>query len=154
MSNYKGPIIVCGFPGTGKSFLADQLKCHDSDSSSFSWLEPGVRNPLFPKNYIEHILGLRGLVLASTHKDVRNRLRIGRIPFWICYPDRECKDEYLDRYRARKSPDEFLALLAKNWDLWIGEMEAEGQCAGRIILGANEYLADILAPGIAKGVQG
>ena len=54
----KNTRVISGFPGIGKSYLFNNGKnilIIDSDSSNFSWLEPGVRNPEFPHNYMKHI---------------------------------------------------------------------------------------------------
>lgn len=138
------PTVICGFPGIGKSFLSKKNGWNDSDSSNFSWTSPGIRNPLFPTNYIEHIRSIDGVVLASSHKVVRDALAESSIPFWICYPFIECKGEYLERYRLRGSPESFLKLLENNWSTWIKEMEQESRCSGRIVLNPGQYISDVL----------
>lgn len=124
--------IVCGFPGIGKSYLVSEMRkanClwHDSDSSSFSWVSPGVRHPEFPSNYIKHIKALDGIVMASSHKVVRDAIHVEGLSFAVCYPDISCKEEYLERYRVRGSPAAFVSLLENNWDTWIAEMVAENR---------------------------
>ena len=55
--------IFSVFPACGKTYLYEHqdeygLKILDSDSSQFSWTltrDGMIRNPDFPKNYIEHI---------------------------------------------------------------------------------------------------
>jgi hypothetical protein len=58
-------MIISAFPGVGKSHFyntyKDEFKIHDSDSSLFSWIVKDgqkIRNPDFPKNYIEHLESL------------------------------------------------------------------------------------------------
>ena len=135
--------VVCGFPGVGKSHLSKQCRWHDSDSSKFSWLEPKVRNPAFPANYTDHIRSLSGVVLASSHLNVRDALFEAGIPFWLLYPTPDCKAEYLERYRRRGSPESFLELLDKNWDDWILGMDTEVRDAGRFLLRPGFYAADV-----------
>ena len=137
--------VVCGFPGVGKSYLADREDWQDSDSSLFSWVKTGtgkIRNPNFPANYIEHIKSCDRNVLVSSHKEVRDALAEAGIPFILVYPQRLCKNEYLDRYERRGSPKEFVELLDKMWDQWINEMEAETRCVERIVLPPLHYLGD------------
>jgi len=139
------PWITCGFPGIGKSYLTE-INGHftyDSDSSKFSWLEPGVRNPAFPQNYLDYIKTLSGLVLVSSHKIVRDALAEAGAEFWVCYPERKCKGEYLERYRLRSSPKTFIDLLDSKWDEWITEMEDENRCFRRIVLAPGQYISDI-----------
>lgn len=136
-------LIICGFPGVGKTHASRVHGWQDSDSSGFSWVSDGVRNPDFPQNYIEHLKKSRGVILASSHIQVRDALALNRLPFWIVYPEKTAKEEYIERYRSRGSAVEFLALLDKKWDEWIMGMETESRCVNRIVLGAGEYLADV-----------
>ena len=136
------PIILLGFPGVGKTEFCKQFKAHDSDSSSFSWLSPGVRHPDFPNNYIAHLETLDGVVLASSHEVVRKALQKKGIPYGLVYPTYSCKEEYMLRYAKRGSPQTFIDLLSKNWEYWINELIQDRQCNFRITMTQNEYLTD------------
>ena len=50
-------MIISAFPGVGKTYLYNEYPklISDSDSSKFSWLEDGNRNPNFVKDYVDHI---------------------------------------------------------------------------------------------------
>ena len=136
--------VICGFPGIGKSYLASSKEYHDSDSSKFSWIEKGVRNPDWPNNYIEHIKSLEGFIFVSTHKDVRDALYKNDVPFLLVYPDRSLKDEYKQRYIQRGSPESFIKLLDEKWDEWINEMVNEDRCLMQFVLTSGMYLEDIV----------
>ena len=111
----KETTIISGFPGVGKTeFFKDQKYhgrvCLDSDSSEFSWVkdENGnntkERNPEFPKNYIEHIksnIGKVDVIFVSSHKVVREALEKEGLNYYLVYPKREDKTEYIRRYRKR-----------------------------------------------------
>lgn len=142
MNEYK--TVVCGFPGVGKSHLAKINGWHDSDSSAFSWRSPGVQHPEFPANYIDHIASLSGVVLASSHDIVRGALVKAGIPYWLCYPRMDCRDEYIERYRVRGSSSEFIKLLDKMWCEWITGMETDVGCVGRWVLGPGEFMSDVI----------
>lgn len=136
--------VVSGFPGIGKSHFYNQDPDHiaDSDSSKFD-------KTMFPKNYIEHIKGKledsnTNRVLVSSHDAVRNALVQENIPFYLVYPDASLKDEYMERYRERGSPQPFLDLMDKNWDNFIAECEKQTGCE-KIVLQAGEYLSDVLS---------
>lgn len=157
--------IISGFPGVGKSECTrgnpDFL---DSDSSKFSWLYDdagelvkvegkSVRNPDFPKNYIEHIqeqIGKVPVIFVSTHKDVRDALVANNIPFTLVYPASELSADYLQRYEDRGSPQAFVDLMRSNWDKFIGELDAQQGCA-KIVLQAGQFLSDVL--GQAVGIS-
>jgi hypothetical protein len=139
-------MIISAFPGVGKSHAARILgeKACDSDSSSFSWSSPGVRNPDFPDNYIAHIKEestKREYVFVSTHHEVRAALAESGMTSLTVYPDKGCKEEYIQRFKQRGSPDSFIELLSKNWDAWIDEMMSNDK---NICIGSGQYLYDIL----------
>ncbi len=138
--------VISGFPGVGKSYFVEKNpSCLDSDSSVYSWSvdDDGerIRNPNFPKNYISHIEGNMGkvpIIFVSTHKEIRDALVENDIPFTLVYPRRDLKEEYLNRYRARKSPEGLINVVAEKWDAWINEME-ETHCDA-CVLSSGEFL--------------
>lgn len=49
-------MIILGFPGVGKSTLAQKEGYQDSDSSLFSWAPTSrTRHPEWPDNYLDHL---------------------------------------------------------------------------------------------------
>ena len=145
--------IICGFPGVGKSWLFNTqadlgLKVLDSDSSKFSWISPGERNPEFPANYIEHIksnLEFSDIIMVSTHKDVLNGLADAGIDAVLVYPERGLKEEYLQRYRDRGSNDSFVELISNNWDNFVGGLESDDRFSNHIVLTSGQYMRDAIA---------
>jgi len=123
--------IISAFPGTGKTefFKQHPTTTLDSDSSLFSWVTidgTKVRNPHFPENYINHIknnIGTCEFILVSSHKEVREALLDNSLFFYLIYPDKSRKEEFIERYRKRGSPESFITLLDKNWESWINECE-------------------------------
>lgn len=142
--------VIVGFPGVGKSVLSENaqtLNVSDSDSSLFSWIEPGVRHPEFPDNYIAHIkemMKTKDYVFVSSHNVVREALNKEQIPYTIVYPDKSLKEEYLERYRNRGSFKAFINLMEYNFEGFIDELEAETYPVLHK-LGSNEYLGDLLS---------
>jgi hypothetical protein len=140
--------VYSAFPGVGKTtyFNTTDRNVLDSDSSKFD-----KKN--FPANYIEHIE--RNIqdpkvdkILVSSHKDVRDALLKKGIPFVLVYPNRNIKDEYIQRYKDRGNNDAFVDLLEKNWDNWMDEMDQmeapQGQTLYKVKLGSGQYLADVI----------
>ena len=133
--------LISAFPGTGKShfFNNSTRNVLDSDSSTFDKSD-------FPTNYIEHIksnLGSTDVILISSHKDVREALVDNELRFTLVYPKKELKDEYLERYKERGSPEGFINLLSENWDTWIDEMDCQENCQ-KIVLESGEYISDMV----------
>jgi hypothetical protein len=135
--------VYSAFPGVGKTtyFNTTDKNVLDSDSSKFD-----KKN--FPANYIDHIE--RNIqdpkvdkILVSSHKDVRDALLKKGIPYVLVYPERDIKDEYIQRYKDRGNNDAFVDLLNKNWDNWMDEMDGQEGCE-KVTLGPGQYLADVI----------
>jgi hypothetical protein len=110
--------ILCGFPGIGKSYLAKQSKALDTDSSTFA------KGSDWPQNYVETLLERAqaneyDLVLASTHKEVREGLVRAGSRFILVYPDVSLKEEYLQRFLKRGSPKPFIQLMEARWEEFL-----------------------------------
>lgn len=134
--------LVSAFPGTGKSYIFNNVKDKvilDSDSSKFD-------KEYFPDNYITHIkenINKADLILISSHKPVRDALVANDLYFNLVYPDISLKDDYIQRYIQRGSPEKFVELLKNNWEIWITECESQYNC-NHIKLNKDEYLIDII----------
>jgi hypothetical protein len=102
-----------------------------------------VRNPEWPLNYISHLRSTGGIVLVSTHAEVREALFLHQIGYVLCYPHRRCKEEYIDRYRRRGSAEGFCALVEKMWDEWLSGLENDMRAIRHVVLGQGQYLGDV-----------
>jgi len=135
-------IIISAFPGCGKSHLfrnKGDKQILDSDSSKFD-------KSKFPQNYIDHIksnIGLADMILVSSHKEVRDALVDNGIEFTLVYPNKDIKDEYIQRYIDRGNEEKFVELLKKNWNIWIPELEQQNGCE-KIELSSGQYLSDVV----------
>jgi len=135
--------IICGFPGIGKSYIFSNklLNCSDSDSSKFD-------KQFFPMNYIEHIREIENkfdYIFVSTHKDVIKSLIDNGFKFTIVYPDITLKNEYLERFKLRGSPESFIKLLDKMWEHFINDIEnINSENVTKIKLGKDKYLHNVI----------
>lgn len=149
------PIVICGFPGVGKSCTAVEsqkaVAILDLDSASFSW-EDGEngpeRNPHFPYNYADKIQELilnntyYEFILVSSHKSVRDALKERGTPYIIVAPHMSERNEYMKRYISRGSDAKFIYNLYNNWALFLDDIRRDG--APVVWLNENEYLIDVL----------
>jgi len=137
--------VISAFPGTGKTELCrfmsinyPDFKILDSDSSKFDKAN-------FPANYIQHIkdnMEEASIILVSSHEAVRTALVENNIDFELIYPNKELKEEYLQRYHDRGNEESFIKLLSKNWDAWIDSCHEQKNCNGLILSGIGNYLTD------------
>lgn len=142
--------VVAAFPATGKSYLASRMPgVADSDSSQFSWTYrgPPERHPHWPGNYIDHLNELRrsslGLVLVSTHAEVRAALVQHGIDFTLVYPMVELREEYRERMEHRGSPPALIAkVIDELWEPALAECRAQRGCY-HVELCSGGYLANV-----------
>lgn len=136
--------VISGFPGVGKTELYKDLvkrgyKVRDSDSSLFD-------KEHFPENYLDDIEEKKGqgfIVLVSSHEEVRLGMEERGIDYILAYPNIALKEEYLERYRRRGSPDEFVSLLGGKWEEFI-EGCHNSQATKHWVLDSGEYLSDMM----------
>ncbi|QJT71195.1 hypothetical protein GR11A_00158 [Vibrio phage vB_VcorM_GR11A] len=137
--------IISAFPGCGKSTVYNKAigktNISDSDSSHFS--KAG-----FPQNYLTHIAELYKqdfTCLVSSHKEVREGLRDMNLPFTLVYPSHDCKQEYIERYINRGSPEAFIKLLEEKFDEWVDECnDFQADRCTKVVLHPQEFLADVI----------
>lgn len=147
--------IISAFPGVEKThfFKENQSICLDSDSSEFSWTidvaeKKKVRNPDFPENYIKHIkenIGKYEYIFVSSHKEVREALKDNCLFFYLIFPSIYLKEEYLERYKLKESPKQFIDFIESKWIEFISELyqETEG-CKAISIDNTGYHLTEIL----------
>lgn len=149
----KTTIVVSAFPACGKSWMYGNSKkaILDSDSSNFSWVtnDAGekVRNPEFPKNYIEHIkanIGKADIIFVSSHLQVRQALKDEGIKFVTVYPKRNLKEEWIGRCYCRGNDAAFLSFLNGSWESFMDSVldEPFGDCIYR--LDSCQHISDII----------
>lgn len=140
------PMIIAGFPGIGKTSSARLSPHHikDLDSSTFSKTQDGTVNLSFPANYVAAMVQCsEPVILISSHRLVRDTLRIHSIAYTLVFPLRECRDEYRVRYEQRGSSLSLIETIEQNWDAWIDECEAE-TFPTKIRLGSRQFLSDAI----------
>lgn len=172
-------LVFCGFPGTGKSTITKNAEkyglkhCHvhkdnngeieitvpageltpvfDSDSSLFD-------KEHFPGNYIKHIQGIlnqypNAVILMSSHDTVREALKDAGIVYTLVYPQRELKEEYLERYEQRGSPEAFVKMMDNKWNDFIDTCVQDEAAADHIVLSEGEYLVDQIKDTISTAID-
>ena len=147
-------IIICGYPGIGKSTAAsNKMNIEDAESRAYSHdFDPDTctetKNESFPGNYVDALEKLASkncgyeYVLASCHKEVRDELDKRGLPYIVVMPHFNCKDEYLQRYIKRGDSAEFIGKMYWNWEKWHNEIDNSGCPVVHLWEGQN--LSDIL----------
>ena len=150
-------VIVAAFPGTGKTFLSRQYpdKILDLESMPYKYnTEPGTVydeadkatfwdiSDDWPHNYVKRIkevLNSYDIVMIPPDTRVLELLRCDGISYILAYPNRQCKDEYEERFISRGNQEEFLSVFLDGWDRFIDSYETIC-CAARLTLDFGEFL--------------
>ena len=160
--------VISAFPGCGKSSIFDnagdfdlvpipfnsdvmelsKIKCKegktlvfDSDSSNFD--KSG-----FPGNYISYIKSLLEMfdnvvIFVSSHVSVREALGESDIDYVLVYPETYLKQQYLERYTKRGSPEGFIKLLDEKWLEWLDSCDNDKYAVSHYKLSNGQYLSDL-----------
>lgn len=109
-------MIICGFPGTGKSMMAKFTRWVDLESTPFEkdW-----------KRYAKvakHISDSGYNVMVSTHKELLAELEQMEVSYIVIIPPVTDKAVYLHRYDMRGNTYDFIRLLEDNWERWIADI--------------------------------
>ena len=160
--------VVSAFPGCGKSSIFNngeeynlvpvpfnkdllelgkierkegQTLVFDSDSSNFD------KNH-FPGNYISYIKFLLEMfdnvvIFVSSHIAVREALAESGIEYILVYPEAYLKQQYLERYVKRGSPESFIKLLDEKWLEWLESCDNDKNAVSRYQLANGQYLSNI-----------
>ena len=160
----KKGIVIYGFPCIGKSTLCEGKEDEgiflDLESSDYQWIfsdeqksmtaeeRKGIykqKNPEWPQNYADAIIEKRkkyDYIFVSF--EGKNQCIKHGIPYWIIFPNYECKDEYIRRMRVRGNPEEFVQKIASNFDEFVKGCYDDTNAERKIILKKGEFLADII----------
>lgn len=106
-------MIVCGFPGTGKSTMAKLSRWVDLESTPFK------KNWLLYAEVAKHMSDNGYNVMISTHKEVLDALEQIEARYTVVIPPTTDKYTYLRRYEMRGNTYEFIRLLDENWERWL-----------------------------------
>ena len=118
------PLLILGFSKIGKSFLNENLKSKlILDAKSVHELET---------DYFHYTAYFDIILLPVTEESLKLN------DFFIVYPDKSLKLEYLERCSSEKEKQE----LDKNWDSLIELIESTD--FKKIKLYDNEFLMDII----------
>jgi len=153
---YKPTVVISAFPACGKSYMFNNYNGKpftmlDSDSSEFSWIkdENGnntkERDPNFPDNYIKHIKGNMGkvdIIFVSSHEVVRGALNQNKINFFMVYPNKNMKTEWIRRFKERGNNEGFISFISNNWDNFIDEIEQEEKCLKERLRWDNPFITN------------
>lgn len=106
-------MIVCGFPGVGKSMMAKFSQWVDLESTPFK------KNWLLYAEVAKHMSDNGYTVMVSTHEGMLDALEQIEARYVVVIPPITDKATYINRYYTRGNTYDFIRLLDENWERWI-----------------------------------
>ncbi|MBQ9319055.1 MAG: hypothetical protein IJR82_05430 [Bacilli bacterium] len=154
-------IFVIAFTATGKTSLARNYKnVIDMESTKYKYLGECSENLKstnrdinndWPNNYFKALNSVRDKYdyILVADEIVNDFLVKNNYEYWIVYPQKELKEEYLKRCEIRGNNAEFIYWYSKLWDQWIDSCKNDKHASKCIELASNQYLEDVL-PNLKK----
>ena len=153
-------MIIAAYAGTGKTTLANnrpheftdfvcmpykyELDSEDSGEAGKANTDNVMRDE-WPYNYVavieENMNGEKHL-LIPTDPHVLMLLQAKNIPYILCYPKRESKEEYRRRFISRGNTQDFIDIFIGRWDNFIDSFEQDDY-GKHLILEPDAYLVDV-----------
>lgn len=140
-SNDLYTMLCAAFCGTGKSYLCNNFAENYMELECWEY-----RKGDFPNNYVQDVISMIGktkYLFISTDPVILKLLNKLGVKIQLFYPENELRNEYLDRYINRDSPQDFIGAVMKNWDTWINELKEQNYCK-HTVLQKGEYLQAVL----------
>jgi hypothetical protein len=111
-------LIICGFPGTGKSTMAKSSNWVDLESTPFSrrgqWL-------LYAE-VAKHMSDNGYTVMVSTHEEMLEALELIKARYTVVVPPYQDYLIYRERYINRGNSLSFITKLSSKWVEWISNI--------------------------------
>jgi len=154
--------IIAAHAGTGKTHFASlypeltiDLVCmpykyilpKEKPFSESSKANPeNILNPDWPNNYISVIkenLESDKILLIPPDPLILDLLKNEKLHYFLCYPQRDAKEIYRERYIKRGNSDEFIDIFIGGWDKFMDyfEKDSYGQ---HIVLKPDRFLSDVI----------
>ena len=164
----KKPLIISGFGGVGKTYLAKKYKnVIDLESSLYQYVNTDLsdknkekqkanlnreKNPDYPQNYVKAIYDAMDKydVICVRYNGVRddNFLDTYNIDYIVCHPTKQAFNKYyVSRYRERGNTEEFIEVIKRYFDICY---EKSKNLTDKIVLRGNDNLEKAL---IRRGVK-
>ena len=137
-------MIICGFPGTGKSMMAKLSKWVDLESTPFK------KNWLLYAEVAKHMSDSGYTVMVSTHAEMIEALEQIEARYTVVIPPISDKRIYLLRYYKRGNADDFIKLLDENWEIWLSAILKESTVLKTVVILPKDGCIQAWAEGSEK----
>ena len=156
-------MIIAAYAGTGKTTLAMKhphaftdfvcmpYKYHldennRTDDEACKANPDNIMRDEWPYNYVSAIKSAYEYgkhLLIPTDMQVLMLLERNNLPYFLCYPVRNAKEAYRQRFINRGNTAEFIDIFINRWDWFLDRFEQDtyGQ---PIVMKPDEFLSDVI----------
>lgn len=120
-------MIICGFPGTGKSVMARHSNWIDLESTPFE------RDWMRYAKVAKHMSDVGYTVMTSTHAELLAIFEQMEERYTVIIPPKGDIHKYAARFAERGNTSNFIRNVADNWHEWIDQI-IEQQSVNRTIV--------------------
>jgi hypothetical protein len=157
-------MIIAAYSGTGKTTLAARypetfidfvcmpykyyLNPYNSYGEASKADPDNIMQDDWPFNYVSAIKGALGsgkTLLIPSDFFVLMLLRDEKLPYILCYPQRNAKRVYKTRFLKRGNTREFIKVFIGRWKEFIEGCERDSY-GHHIILKPDQFLSDVIDP--------
>lgn len=121
-------MIICGFPGTGKSTMAKSSNWVDLESTPFQ------KQWVLYANVAKHMSDNGYTIMVSTHAEMLDALEQIGATYTVVIPPISDKDVYLHRYDMRGDSYDFIRYLDANWEKWITDILSKSSVLKTVVI--------------------
>ena len=146
----KKSILICGFPGIGKTTLSEMIRNKFKNLSVIDSEELHSDKLTFPKSYVENIknsLNKINVILSSANPLVIEELINQNIWFTLFYPSLKRKNEMIELYKLRADNEKMIKYMSQNYENIIHRYTNITSCNKIILENNGDFIsnnADIL----------
>ena len=137
-------MIICGFPGVGKTTMAKFSNWIDLESTPFE------KNWQLYANVAKHMSNSGYTVMVSTHEDMLNALEQIEASYTVVIPHPLDKSTYMGRYIRRGDDQHFIDNIMDHWDVWIRNILKEPSVLKRVIVLPTDGCLQAIAEKVEK----
>ena len=109
-------MIICGFPGVGKSTLAKSSNWVDLESTPFE--KDWVRYAKVAKHMSDNGYN----VMVSTHPQLLEQFEQMEVRYTVVIPPFTDESNYIKRYIKRGNDNNFIKNIENNWMNWLKDI--------------------------------
>lgn len=141
----KKSIIICGFPGIGKTTLSEMIRNKFKNLSVIDSEELHSDKLTFPKSYVENIknsLNKINVILSSANPLVIEELINQNIWFTLFYPSLKRKNEMIELYKLRADNKKMIQYMLQNYENIINRYNNINSCNKIILENNGDFLSN------------